>query len=91
MRTPPPLLAPSLTHVKPHLRGWLHLGILPLTLAGGIVSPRCRRAWPAWAGSAVFVLSALLLFGVSAAYHRGTWSPGTWPSRADSTTATSSC
>ena len=29
-------------------------------------------------GSAVFVASALLLFGVSAAYHRGTWSPRTW-------------
>ena len=30
------------------------------------------------AGSAVFVGSALLLFGVSAAYHCGNWSPRTW-------------
>ena len=78
MRTPPPLLAPSLTHAKPHLRGWLHLGILPLTLAGGIVLVALSPSVATRAGSAVFVMSALLLFGVSAAYHRGTWSPGTW-------------
>lgn len=72
----PPLLE-SLAVVKPHLRGWLHLGSLPLTVAGGIVliavSSGVTRI-----GSTIFVLSALLLFGVSAAYHRGTWSPATW-------------
>lgn len=29
-------------------------------------------------GSAVYMTSALLLFGVSAVYHRGTWGPRTW-------------
>ena len=68
----------SIEHAKPHLRGWLHLGILPLTLAGGILlvamSPDARTK----AGSAVFVGSALLLFGVSAAYHCRNWSHRTW-------------
>ena len=71
-------LSESIAEIKPHLRGWLHLGILPLTLAGGIVlvalSPDARTR----AGAAVFVGSALLLFGVSAAYHCGNWSPRTW-------------
>ena len=68
----------SITAAKPHLRGWLHLGILPLTLAGGVplvaLSPDARTR----AGAAVFTVSALLLFGVSAAYHCKTWSPQTW-------------
>src|SRR5689334_15929519 len=64
--------------IKPRLRGWLHLGTAPLTLAAGIVlvvlSPTATTKW----GSAVFTLSALTLFSVSAVYHRGTWSPRTW-------------
>ena len=73
----PPLLE-SLAVVKPHLRGWLHLGIVPLTLVGGIVLIAVSSSPVSKIGSTVFVLSALLLFGVSAAYHRGTWSPSTW-------------
>jgi hemolysin III len=64
--------------VKPKLRGWLHLVTAPLALAGGIVlvvlSPTASTRW----GSAVFALSALMLFGVSAIYHTGTWSPRVW-------------
>ena len=30
-------LGDTLAEVKPRLRGWLHLGIAPLTLAAGIV------------------------------------------------------
>ena len=71
----PPL---TLAVVKPHLRGWLHLGILPLTLVGGVVLVALSSSPVGRVGSTVFVLSALLLFGVSAAYHRGTWSPSTW-------------
>ena len=64
--------------VKPHLRGWLHLGLVPLTLAAGLVLIALSPDGATRAGSAVFVASALLLFGVSAAYHRGTWSVETW-------------
>ena len=27
----------TIAHAKPHLRGWLHLWILPLTLVGGLM------------------------------------------------------
>ncbi|MGZ5398410.1 MAG: PAQR family membrane homeostasis protein TrhA [Nocardioides sp.] len=71
-------LRESMSDVKPHLRGWLHLGILPLTVVGGIVLIALSPDGVTRAGSAIFVASALLLFGVSAAYHRGSWSPATW-------------
>jgi hemolysin III len=63
--------------VKPRLRGWLHAATAPLTLAAGIVlivlSPDAPTRW----GSTIYALSALLLFTVSAVYHRGRWSPRT--------------
>jgi hemolysin III len=68
-------LAESVAEAKPRLRGWMHLATAPLTLAAGIVlvalSPDATTRW----GSAIFSLSALVLFTVSAIYHRGTWSP----------------
>jgi hemolysin III len=63
--------------VKPRLRGWLHLGVFPASVVAGIVlvavapEPRARVA------SAIFAATASLLFGVSAAYHRGNWTPRT--------------
>ena len=63
------------TPIKPRLRGWLHAVMFPATLFAGVVltaladSPRGRIA------CAVYTLSACLLFGVSALYHRGTWGP----------------
>lgn len=60
--------------VKPKLRGWIHAGTAPLALAAGIVLIVLTPAADRWA-SAVFVASSLVLFGTSAVYHRGTWSP----------------
>lgn len=61
--------------VKPLLRGWIHAGVSPFVLAAGIVlvalSPTPAAKW----STAVFGLSAVMLFGTSAIYHRGTWSP----------------
>ena len=71
-------LSESIAEVKPHLRGWLHLTIVPPTLIAGIVLVALSPDGPTRAGSAVFMASALILFGGSAAYHRGNWSPGTW-------------
>jgi len=72
------VVSETIAEVKPKLRGWLHLVLTPLALAGGIVlvvlSPTATTRW----GSAVFAASALLLFGVSAIYHTGTWSPRVW-------------
>ncbi len=61
--------------IKPRLRGWLHLVNAPLTLAAGIVLIALSPTAATRAGSAVFAASALVLFTVSAIYHRGTWSP----------------
>ncbi|WP_148614275.1 PAQR family membrane homeostasis protein TrhA [Nocardioides rubriscoriae] len=68
----------TLAAVKPRLRGWLHLGTAPLALAGGIVLICLSPTVNTRIGSAVFAASALLLFGVSAIYHTGTWSPKVW-------------
>lgn len=67
----------AIDDVKPKLRGWLHAGSVPLVLAAGIVLIALAPAGTPRLGAAVFTLSALLLFGVSAVYHRGNghWSP----------------
>jgi len=61
--------------IKPRLRGWLHLVNAPLTLAAGVVLIALSPTAPTRIASAVYAASALLLFTVSAVYHRGTWSP----------------
>ena len=71
-------MAHAKDEVKPHLRGWLHAAITPLALASGIVLVALSPTATTRIGSAVFATSALLLFTVSAIYHRGNWSPRTW-------------
>ena len=63
--------------VKPKLRGWLHTGTFPLVVAAGIVLVALAPDRAARVSSAIFMVSAALLFGTSALYHRGTWSPRT--------------
>jgi hemolysin III len=66
-------LAEVVEAVKPRLRGWLHAGMAPLALAGGIVLI-CLAATPAGVvGGAIFLAASVLLFGTSGVYHRGTW------------------
>lgn len=61
--------------VKPKLRGWLHAGTFPLSVAAGIVLVALAPNTTARVSGAIFVASAALLFGVSALYHRGRWTP----------------
>lgn len=63
--------------VKPHLRGWLHAGAFPLSLVAGIVLVVLAEGRRDTIATAVYATSAALLFGVSALYHRGHWSPRT--------------
>ncbi len=67
-------ISERLAEVKPKLRGWLHLGTTPLALAAGIVLISLAPDGRAKVGATVFIASSLLLFGVSATYHRFTWS-----------------
>ncbi len=59
--------------IKPRLRGWLHAAAVPLSLAGGIVVIALARTTPGRVGAAIYLAASLLLFGVSATYHRGRW------------------
>lgn len=70
-------IAEKMREVKPHLRGWLHAATTPLALAAGIVLISLSPTLSTRIGSAVFAGSALLLFTVSALFHRGHWSPRT--------------
>jgi hemolysin III len=65
----------AIAEVKPLLRGWLHLASAPLTLAAGIVLVVLSPTASTRIGSAIYALSAVLLFTVSAIFHRGRWSP----------------
>ncbi len=59
--------------MKPRLRGWLHLGTVPLSLAAGIVLVALSPDGAPRLGAAVFVGSSVLLFSVSAIYHTRAW------------------
>lgn len=61
--------------VKPRLRGWIHAGMFPLATAASIVLVVLAPTTATTAATAVFGASAMLLFGTSAVYHRGNWSP----------------
>jgi len=61
--------------VKPRLRGWIHAGMAPLVIAASIVLVALAPTTPGRISGAVFGLTAVLLFGTSAIYHRGRWSP----------------
>ena len=64
----------ELLMIKPKWRGWIHTVTAPLALAAGLVlvilaPPDLKIA------CAVYAVTGVLLFGVSAVYHRGNWSP----------------
>ncbi len=61
--------------IKPKLRGWLHLGTAPLAFLAGLVLVVLSTSLTARISAAVFTVTAVLLFGTSAIYHRGNWSP----------------
>jgi hemolysin III len=63
--------------VKPHLRGWLHAGTFPLAVVSGIVLVSLADGTRARVAAAIYATTVALLFGVSAMYHRGNWSPRT--------------
>ena len=60
---------------KPMLRGWLHAIAAPLALAAGIVLICLAHGTGLKWACAVFMTCSLVLFGNSACYHLGDWSP----------------
>lgn len=62
-------------HLPPALRGWLHLICFVVSLPAGIlVITEATRARGHLA-AVVYAIGMTAMFGVSAAYHRGRWSP----------------
>ncbi|MGB5952394.1 MAG: hemolysin III family protein [Ornithinimicrobium sp.] len=61
--------------IKPKLRGWLHLGMVPLCVAACIVLIVLAPSTPGRISSAIFGVCAVSLFATSATYHRGRWQP----------------
>lgn len=66
-------LRETVDEIKPKLRGWLHAATAPLALISFLVMLVLADSVVARAGAAVFMLSALMLFGVSAVYHTVPW------------------
>ena len=60
---------------KPRWRGWIHAATFPIAVAAGIVLISLAEGPVAKWAAAVFMASSVLLFGVSALYHRFNWSP----------------
>lgn len=58
---------------KPKLRGMLHLITTPLVLLGGLALMIVADTVLLRVGCAVWTVSAIMLFGHSAVYHRGRW------------------
>jgi hemolysin III len=59
---------------KPTWRGWIHAATFPLAIVLGVVLIVLADGVAAKVSSAVFVASSMLLFGISALYHRLNWS-----------------
>jgi len=60
--------------IKPRLRGWLHAITTPLAFISFLVLLVLSENVLVRVGVAVFMLSAIILFGVSGVYHTGRWS-----------------
>lgn len=58
---------------KPTWRGWIHAATFPLAIVLGVLLVQLADGTAAKVSSAIFVASSLLLFGVSALYHRLNW------------------
>ena len=66
-------MTPSVT--KPLMRGWFHVGMVPLAMIGGLILLVLTPTVQGRVGSAVWLTAALILFGISGLYHRGNWPP----------------
>jgi hemolysin III len=66
----------ELLMIKPKWRGWIHTVTAPLAFAAGLVLVLLAPTTELKIASAVYAFTGVLLFGVSAVYHRGNWSPG---------------
>lgn len=62
---------------KTKLRGWIHLVTTPLALANSIVLLVFTTSGMQAFATVLYLIAGLVLFGCSATYHIGNWSPRT--------------
>ena len=62
---------------KPLMRGWIHAAAMPIALIGCIIAICRAPSAKLKAACSVYLACSLLLFGNSAIYHLGDWSPKT--------------
>jgi len=67
----------SPAELKPSWRGWLHAVTAPIVLVAGLALVILAPGMTAKATCAIYVFTGVMLFGTSALYHRGNWSPAT--------------
>lgn len=65
------------TPPKPRLRGMFHLVAFPLSIVSGVIVTVIAEGTTATIGCAIYAVTGVVLFGVSALYHRGHWDPHT--------------
>ncbi|MBX6388195.1 MAG: hemolysin III family protein [Frankia sp.] len=58
---------------RPRMRGWLHAGAFPVSLAMGVIAVALPQTLGARLAVGVYAISITALFGTSALYHRTTW------------------
>lgn len=61
--------------VTPRLRGWLHTIMFPIVIVASLSLVVVGRDAGTRVASAIFGLTGCMLFGISALYHRGKWTP----------------
>lgn len=67
--------SPREGHLPPALRGWLHLVCFFLSVPAGITVILSAHSGHGRLAGAVYAIGMTAMFGVSATYHRGHWSP----------------
>lgn len=70
----PNLEQAKLELAKPKLRGIIHLFAFPTAVIAGLLMVATGSTLGIRLATVVFIVTAALLFGVSATYHRGKWS-----------------
>ena len=69
--------AGKVEETKPTWRGWIHAATFPLAIAAGVVLIVLSNGPLAKTAASIFMASSLVLFGISALYHRIDWKPKT--------------
>jgi len=69
-------MSPPLVAAKPRWRGRIHQVAFFVSVPAGTALVVLAESWAARIAAGIYSLSLMAVFGASAAYHRGEWTPG---------------